>query len=130
MAVALPEPLKKLLDEPSFATVATLMPDGSPHLSVVWVKREGDTIVFSTVEGRRKQRNLARDPRVSVLINPPDAPYTYGEVRGTATMTTEGGKELINELSRKYTGKDYTNDGPDDVRVCVRITPEKVVARF
>ncbi|MFD8994665.1 PPOX class F420-dependent oxidoreductase [Streptomyces abikoensis] len=128
----LSEDLKKYIDDnPAFVTVATVQPDGSPQLSVTWVKRDGDDLLFSTTVGRRKERNLRRDPRVTVLVNPPNAPYTYAEVRGTADITTEGGDELIDELSRKYTGKDYADFNPaakdDAQRVVVRITPRKVV---
>ncbi|MFG2296587.1 PPOX class F420-dependent oxidoreductase [Streptomyces sp. NPDC048603] len=128
----LSDDLKKYLDDnPAFATVATIQPDGSPQLSVVWIKRDGDDMLFSTTVGRRKELNLQRDPRVTIMINPPDAPYTYAEVRGTASMTTEGGPELIDELSRKYTGKDYADFNPasaqDSQRVVVRVTPRKVV---
>jgi PPOX class probable F420-dependent enzyme len=88
-------------------------------------------VLISTIIGRRKETNLRRDPRVTVMINTCNAPYTYAEIRGTATLTTEGGRELINELSRKYTGKDYADFNPaskDDAdRVVVRITPRKVV---
>jgi PPOX class probable F420-dependent enzyme len=132
VSAALSDDLKHLLDDnPVFATVATIQPDGSPQLSVVWIKRDGDDVLISTTIGRRKETNLRRDPRVTVMINPCNAPYTYAEIRGTATLTTEGGRELINELSRKYTGKDYTDFNPaskDDAdRVVVRITPRKVV---
>ncbi len=132
MSAALSDDLKHLLDDnPVFATVATIQPDGSPQLSVVWIKRDGDDVLISTTIGRRKETNLRRDPRVTVMINPCNAPYTYAEIRGTATLTTEGGRELINELSRKYTGKDYADFNPaskDDAdRVVVRITPRKVV---
>ncbi|MYT24948.1 TIGR03618 family F420-dependent PPOX class oxidoreductase [Streptomyces sp. SID7760] len=132
MSVALSETLKQYVDEhPVFATVATIQPDGSPQLSVVWLARDGDDLLFSTTVGRRKEKNLRADPRVSVMINPPDAPYTYAEIRGTAEMTTEGGDELINQLSRKYTGKDYADFNPaasqDAERLVVRITPRKVV---
>lgn len=134
MAAALSEDLKKVLDGPVFATVATIQPDGSPQLSVVWVKRDGDDVLFSTTVGRRKQANLSRDPRVTVLVNPADAPYTYAEIRGTATLTTEGGDELIDELSHKYTGKPYAEFNPaakdDNERVVVRITPRKIVGRI
>jgi PPOX class probable F420-dependent enzyme len=128
----LSEDLKKYLDDtPVFATVATVQPDGSPQLSVVWIKRDGDDVLISTTIGRRKETNLRRDPRVTIMINPPDAPYTYAEIRGTATLTTEGAQELINDLSRKYTGKDYPDFNPaskdDAERVVVRITPHKVV---
>ncbi|MEU6991648.1 PPOX class F420-dependent oxidoreductase [Streptomyces sp. NPDC046465] len=112
-------------------TVATIQPDGSPQLSPVWVKRDGDEVLFSTTVGRRKEKNLRRDPRVTVLVQPFDAPYTYAEIRGTATMTTEGGQELIDELSMKYTGKPYAEFNPsskdDSERVVVRVAARKVV---
>ncbi|CCB75196.1 MULTISPECIES: PPOX class F420-dependent oxidoreductase [Streptomycetaceae] len=131
MAATLPDALKKLLDSPVFITVATIQPDGSPQVSPVWVKRDGDDLLFSTTVGRRKERNLRRDPRVTVVVQPADAPYTYAEIRGTAELTTEGGQELIDELSRKYTGKDYRDFNPASVddaeRVVVRIAPRKVV---
>jgi len=129
---AVPEKLsgrtKELLDGRSFAVVATVQPDGSPQASVVWVKRDGDDILFSTVEGRRKHLNMERDPRISLVINPPDHPYHYFEARGEVSMVREGGRELINELSRKYRhGKDYEADGPEDVRVVVRLSPRKII---
>ncbi|WP_424889729.1 PPOX class F420-dependent oxidoreductase, partial [Streptomyces sp. XH2] len=130
MVATLSDDLKKLLDDaPVFATVATVQPDGSPQLTVTWLTRDGDDLLISTTVGRRKEQNMRRDPRVTVMINPPNAPYTYAEVRGTATITTEGGQELIDELSRKYTGKDYADFNPaakdDAQRVVVRVTPRE-----
>lgn len=134
MTAGLSAELKALLDTPVFVTVATVQPDGSPQVSPVWVKRDGDDLLISTTVGRRKEKNLSRDPRVSVVVQPFDAPYTYAEIRGTATLTTEGGQELIDELSAKYTGKKYAEfnpeSGADDERVVVRITPRKVVGRI
>lgn len=132
MPTALSDDLRKLIDDtPVFASIATIQPDGSPQVSVTWLGRDGDDLLFSTTVGRRKEKNLRRDPRVTVLINPHNAPYTYAEVRGTAELTTEGGQELINELSLKYTGKDYADFNPssagDSERVVVRVTPRKVV---
>ena len=132
MTVALSDDLKQYIDDNAvFACVATVQPDGRTQQSITWIAHDGDDLLISTTTGRRKARNLARDPRVSVMINPPDAPYTYAEVRGTATLTTEGGSELIDKLSRKYTGKDYADFNPDSrheaPRVVVRITPRKVV---
>ncbi|AZM54006.1 PPOX class F420-dependent oxidoreductase [Streptomyces sp. WAC 01529] len=133
MSAALSDQLKALLDAPSFITVATIQPDGSPQLSPVWVKRDGDDVLFSTTIGRRKEKNLRRDPRVTVLLQPFDAPYTYAEIRGTAQLTTEGGQELIDELSLKYTGKKYAEFNPaskdDAPRVVVRVSARKVVGR-
>ncbi|MFE2108693.1 PPOX class F420-dependent oxidoreductase [Kitasatospora sp. NPDC059463] len=127
MSAQLSDRAKALIDAKSFAVVSTIQPDGSPQSSVVWVTRDGEDILFSTVEGRRKHLNLLKDPRVSLVVNPPENPYTYLEVRGEVSLTREGGRELIDELSRKYQGKDYDYDGPEDVRVVVRITPRKVV---
>ncbi|MFF4574089.1 PPOX class F420-dependent oxidoreductase [Streptomyces sp. NPDC001410] len=131
MPAALSDQLKSLLDGPVFIIVGTVQPDGSPQMSPVWVKRDGDQILFSTTVDRRKKKNLDRDPRVSVVVQDPKMPYVYGEIRGTAEMTTQGGPELIDELSMKYTGKNYAEFNPasaeDAERVVVRITPRKVV---
>ncbi|MFB7498970.1 PPOX class F420-dependent oxidoreductase [Streptomyces sp. NPDC056161] len=131
MSVALPDRLKALLDSPVFVVLGTVQPDGSPQLSPVWVKREGDQILISTTVDRRKKLNLDRDPRVSVVVQDPDSPYEYAEIRGSAELTTEGGQELIDELSLKYTGKKYAEFAPDSVRdaerVVVRVTPRRVV---
>ncbi|MGG2465878.1 PPOX class F420-dependent oxidoreductase [Streptomyces sp. RGM 3693] len=134
MTATLSDNLKELLDSPVFVTVGTIQPDGSPQLSPVWVKRDGDDLLISTTVGRRKERNLRRDPRVSVVLQPFEAPYSYAEIRGEASLSTEGGQELIDELSLKYTGKPYAEFNPasadDDQRVVVRITPRKVVGRI
>ncbi|MFD9479886.1 MULTISPECIES: PPOX class F420-dependent oxidoreductase [Streptomyces] len=132
MPAALSDDLKKLIDDsPVFATVATIQPDGSPQLTITWLTRDGDDLLVSTTVGRRKEKNLRADPRITVMINPANAPYSYAEVRGTAELTTEGGQELINALSRKYTGKEYADFNPaskeDAERVVVRVTPRKVV---
>lgn len=133
MAAELSDKLKALLDTPVFISVATIQPDGSPQVSPVWVKRDGDDLLFSTTIGRRKEKNLRRDPRVTVLLQPFDAPYTYAEIRGEATMTTEGGQELIDALALKYTGLKYVEFNPssvnDEPRVVVRVTARKVVGR-
>ncbi|MER6073794.1 PPOX class F420-dependent oxidoreductase [Streptomyces sp. NPDC001817] len=134
MPATLPDRLKSLLDGPVFIVVGTIQPDGRPQMSPVWVKRDGDQILFSTTVDRRKKKNLDRDPRVSVVVQDPEMPYVYAEIRGTAELATQGAKELIDELSLKYTGKQYAEFNPDSVndadRVVVRITPEKVVGMF
>ncbi|MGW0766833.1 PPOX class F420-dependent oxidoreductase [Streptomyces sp. NPDC002676] len=134
MPAALSDRLKSLLDGPVFIVVGTIQPDGSPQLSPVWVKRDGDQILFSTTVDRRKKKNLDRDPRVSVVVQDPEMPYVYGEIRGTAELSTDGARELIDELSMKYTGKKYAEFNPasagDADRVVVRITPKKVVGMF
>jgi PPOX class probable F420-dependent enzyme len=131
MTAHLSDELKALLDSKVFISVATIQPDGSPQVSPVWVKRDGDDVLFSTTVDRRKEKNLRRDPRVTVLVQPADNPYAYAEIRGTAELSTEGGQELIDELSLKYTGKKYAEFNPqsaqDAERVVVRIRARKVV---
>ncbi|MEU6096574.1 PPOX class F420-dependent oxidoreductase [Streptomyces sp. NPDC047079] len=130
-AAVLSDRLKSLLDRPVFVVLGTIQPDGSPQLSPVWVKRDGDHLLVSTTVDRRKKKNIDSDPRVSVVVQDPDSPYEYAEIRGTAEMTTEGARELIDELSLKYTGKKYAEFNPasaqDAERVVVRIVPRKVV---
>lgn len=127
----LDENAKAILDGVNFATIATVQPDGQPQLSVVWVERDGNDVLVSTTSNRQKFRNISRDPRVTLLAYPADEPYSYVEVRGTATMTEEGGRALIDRLCHRYTGATrYTgDDGTDNVRVVVRITPQHVVSR-
>ena len=132
MSASLPDQAKTWLDAAEYATIATIEPDGRPQLSVVWVERDGDDLLVSTIEGRRKHANLVRDPRATVLVYPAEAPEAYVEVRGSVTMTRDGGPELINRLARQYDGVERftADDGTDRVRVVVRITPVKVVVRM
>ncbi|MET9802971.1 PPOX class F420-dependent oxidoreductase [Streptomyces sp. NPDC006368] len=135
MAVSLSDDLKTYIDESkAFATVATILPDGQPHLTVVWIKRDGDDLIFSTTVDRVQGRNLARDPRVTVMINPPETPYVYAAIRGTATVTPDPSAEIVDELSLKYTGQKYATFNPasknDGDRVLVRVTPVRITGRF
>lgn len=130
MSVELPEKAKAWIDAPEFVTLATLAPGGQPHLSVLWVTRDGDDVLLSSVVGRFNERNLRRDPRVTVLLSPRDNPYSYVEVRGTCTLTEEGGRELIDDLHEKYRGsRPYPHDKNGQVRVVIRVKAEKVVLR-
>jgi PPOX class probable F420-dependent enzyme len=91
------------------------------------VKRDGDQVLFSTVESRQKARNLRRDPRVSVSVFDPANPYLSVEIRGRAELTVDEHKTLPVELSQKYLGEDPPAESPDEVRLVVRITPDKVI---
>jgi PPOX class probable F420-dependent enzyme len=129
MPVALPELAKELLDRSTFVVLSTLNPDGSPQSSVVWAMREGDEIVFSTILGRRKTKNMARDPRISICAYDPADPYRYFEARGPVRMTQEGGQELINRLAQRYLSGPYEEYAPDSVRVVCRLAPTSVVTQ-
>ena len=125
--MTLPDRAREWLDARAFVSLATVNRDGSPHSSVHWVGRDGDDILLSTVRGRRHATNVERDPRISVLLIGAD-PYEYLEVRGTATVTEEGGRELIDDLHEKYRGsRPYPSDVPGAVRLLVRLPPEHVV---
>jgi PPOX class probable F420-dependent enzyme len=129
VAQVLPDGARALLDGDDVAVVTTLEPDGTPQSSVIWVARDGDDVLFSTVRGRRKTANLERDPRATVVIYPRDRPQSYLEVRGRVTITEDPESTLIHDLVRTYTGADrYTGDeGTDNRRVVVRLTPGRVV---
>jgi len=122
----LPEGARALFDGPNHVAVTTIDPDGSPQMSLVWAKTDGEAVVFSTIKGRRKFANLSRDPRVGALVYAAVDPYVYAEVRGTATITEDPRAELINELALKYTGEPF-GERPGEQRVIVRIKPRKVV---
>ena len=100
-------------------------PDGSPQTSVVWVGRDGADLLFSTVAGRVKHRNMLRDPRVSVSVIDSADPENYVELRGRVSMTPDIGRQLDTQLSWKYDGRDPGEDRPGAVRVVVRMVPEK-----
>jgi PPOX class probable F420-dependent enzyme len=127
MGERLPEPVRALADSPIYVTLATLRPDGSPRLTVLWIERDGDDLLLSTVRGRAKERDIARDGRVGLMFLDQREPYSYVEVRGTATLTDQGGRELIDRLAVKYTGEPYKWDEPDAVRVVIRVTPIRVL---
>ncbi|MEV0930280.1 PPOX class F420-dependent oxidoreductase [Streptomyces phaeochromogenes] len=127
MTISFDDSVRALLDGKNFASVATLGPGGAPQNSVVWFKREGDTVVFSSTDGRQKVRNLRRDPRISVSVYDLANPYTSVEIRGTAEILPDEGKRLPYELSHKYLGIDPPEEKDDEVRVIVRVVPERIV---
>ncbi|MFI6501950.1 PPOX class F420-dependent oxidoreductase [Nonomuraea typhae] len=127
MAV-LSDEVRKLFDGPNYATVTSLNPDGGPQSTVIWVRTDGNDILFSTVKGRRKPRNYQRDPRTSILVIDPANPFRYAEVRGTVTLEDDPAGDLIQELSEKYRGKPW-EEHPGAERLIVRVRPEKVILR-
>jgi PPOX class probable F420-dependent enzyme len=121
------EQTKEIIDKKGFAHVATLMDDGSPQVTPVWVDYEGDDVYINTAEGRLKAKNLSRDPRVALSITDPDDPYRMVTVRGRAVLTDDGADEHIDSLAKKYLGKDeYPFRQEGEVRLKVRIVPETV----
>jgi PPOX class probable F420-dependent enzyme len=113
-------------DNPFPAVVTTLRKDGTPHSTVVWIEEEGGDILFNTAEGRAKPRELAADPRVSITFVDPSDMFRWVSVSGRAELTTEGARETIDKLAKKYLGKDEYPWYQGEQRIDVRIKPEKV----
>ena len=122
----LPHEIKAALDEKVFAHMATLNPDGSPQVSVVWVGRDGDKVLVSTATGRVKPRNIAHDPRVALSFSPPSKPYTNIVMQGRVTKVAQDGTWLIDALSDKYRGKPDYNGPKGEVRENYEITIDSI----
>lgn len=115
---------KRLIDGRNFAALATVMPDGSPQSSTMWIDRDGDTVRFNTAKGRVKDRNLAADGRIAISIFNHEDPYENVSLQGEVVeQTTEGAVAHIHRLSRKYLGRDYPwlSESEQRVTLLVRI---------
>ena len=134
MSATIPENYRHLLGAPVFVTCVTLMPDGQPQAAVVWCSFDGTHIWVNSADGRQKNRNMARDPRVTVLAFDPDNPYRYLEVRGVVDeITAEGATDHIHSLSLAYNGEpDYYKNQPalreTETRTIFKIRPVRVNA--
>jgi len=130
LAAQLPEAAQKLLREPNFAHLATLMPDGSPQVTPVWVDFDGKHILVNTAEGRRKPKNIRRDPRVALDVTSRDDPYRMVTVRGRVVeVTHDGADEHIDKMAKKYLGQDkYPFRSSGEQRVIFKIEPERVTS--
>ena len=125
--MTLPDGLLALLRAPSTCYLATVMSDGSPQLTQVWVDTDGTDVVINTVEGHQKLRNVRRDPRVALTVSDPADPSDYVQIRGVVReITTDGAREHIDVVSQKYLGKPYPSfGGSTQQRVVLRITPQR-----
>jgi len=122
------EKYSDLFQKKAFANLGTLMPDGSPQVTPVWIDYDGKHILFNSALGRVKDKNVRRDPRVSVSIQDPDNPYRYLEIRGRVVeITQNGADEHINKLAQKYLGQAvYPYRQPGEVRVLYKVQPDRV----
>jgi PPOX class probable F420-dependent enzyme len=126
MSVTLSDAARRLIDGNNFATVATLGRDGQPQSSVVWIDRDGDTLLFTVTADKQKARNLARDPRVALSVFDLGNPYHSVEVRGTVELVEDPEKSLSERLSQKYLGESPPPEPAHIMRLVARITPSKV----
>ncbi|MGD0637143.1 MAG: PPOX class F420-dependent oxidoreductase [Nitrososphaerales archaeon] len=120
---------KELIDGRNFASVATLMQDGSPQVAPLWIDREGDTIILNTTRSRQRTKNVRRDRRVAITVFDQGNPYSNVSIRGKAIeITEEGAEEHIDRMSMKYLGKPYPYEDrtPKDPRVLIRVEAEHI----
>lgn len=128
----LPDSVKKLIESKTYANVATLMPDGSPHVTQTWVDHEGDVVLINTFEGSQKYRNAVRNPKIALDICDPASPYNTAMIRGTVKeVTFDGAEEHVDKMAKKYLGQDkYPMRRPGVRRVLIKIGATHVVAPF
>lgn len=126
---SIPRDFDDLFERATFAQLATLTPDGFPHVTPVWIDYDSDTdrLLVNTERGRRKEKNARNDPRVGVAMTDPDDPYRALSILGEIDeITEEGAREHIDVLSQRYTGSEYQFE-IQTVRVLLKICPEEVI---
>ena len=128
MPVQLSEKARALIEGTNFGNLATIMPDGSPHVAPVWIDFDAGDVLVNTAEGRQKTKNIQRDPRVAIDVFNNENPYEMVAIRGRVVeLTHEGADAHIDKLAKKYLGRDtYPFRQPGEQRVILRIQPEKV----
>ena len=128
MPQAISSGFRKLMGEPAFCQLATIMPDGSPQITQVWVETDGEHILINTPEGSQKEKNIRRDPRVAVNVVDPSNAWRLAMVRGRVVdVNNEDAVEQIDRLAKKYLNQDtYPFHRPDQVRTTIKIAPDKI----
>jgi len=130
MATAIPTSHADLFKKTAFANLATINADGTPQVTPVWIDWDGTNVLVNTAQGRVKDRNLRKNPKVAISIMDPENPYRYLAIQGRVVgVTTNGADAHIDKMAKKYMGKDsYPFRTPTEVRVLFTIAPEKVHA--
>ncbi len=130
MSEVIPARFLELFQKKSFGHLATLLPNGTPQTSPVWVDFDNTYVLVNSARGRLKDKNMRQRPQVALSIQDPDDPYRYLEVRGRVVEITEqGAEEHIDRLAKRYLGLDrYPYRQPGEVRVIYKIKPERTSA--
>ena len=122
--------IRKLFEDKNFAFLGTIMKDGRPQVSPIWIDIDDNNniILFNTAQGRIKHKNISRDPRVSLSLVDKNNPYSMVTIQGTVIeQTTIGADEHIDKLAKKYLNIDrYPSHSPSIKRVICKIKPEKM----
>ena len=126
--MALDDEVIRLAKGPNLATVVTLMPNGQPQALLTWIDTDGEVLLVNTEPQRQKARNVARDPRVTILIHSASDPADWAEVRGHVVGTVGGvaAREHVDELSNRYEHTDYQAPVGPNGRIILRVAPDKV----
>jgi PPOX class probable F420-dependent enzyme len=126
----LTEPVIKIIKDKNFAFLGTIMKDGRPQVSPIWIDIDDNNniLLFNTAQGRIKHKNISRDPRVSLSLVDKNNPYSMVTIQGTVIeQTTIGADEHIDKLAKKYLNIDrYPSHSPSIKRVICKIKPEKI----
>jgi PPOX class probable F420-dependent enzyme len=130
----LSQAVRYILDGPHLSVLATIDPDGKPQTSVIFVKQDGDHILFSTIKGRRKTTNLGHDPRATLLIHglPVERPNyagdgpNYASISGTVQLTDDPHGEFHQEMYDLHMGGATPPPEPGVQRVIARIVPQRI----
>ena len=128
MAITLSDTQRKLLDGKNFAYVALVDASGTPQNTPVWIEYDGTHVLFNSEEKRAKIKHMRTNPSVAICVSNSENPYQYIEIRGKVVdITTDGADEMIDRLAKRYMGVDkYPFNKPGDVRVVIKVEPEKV----
>ena len=127
MAIALPQSVKKILQDKAYGHVITFNPDGKPQPTMVWMDVEGDEVLFNTAEGRLKPKNLRRDHRVIISVQDRNDPQSYMVFHGKASVTEAGADEHIDKLAKRFLGADkYPFRRPGEKRLVVRVKVDRI----
>jgi PPOX class probable F420-dependent enzyme len=125
----LPDSVKRLIEEKTYANLATLMPDGSPHVVITWVDHDGDTVLINTNEGSQKYKNAKRNPKIALDVIDTTNPFRAAFIRGRVKdVTFDGAEDHIDRMAMKYLGMNkYPRRMPGIRRVLIKIEPTHVI---
>lgn len=131
MAEQIPDKVLDLFEQPVLAHLATVMPDGTPQVTPVWVDFDGTHILVNTAKGRQKELNMRHREKVGLDMVANDNAWHWLSVRGhVSEITEEGADDHIDKMSKKYTGNDkYGFHQPGETRVICKIVPDRVIAQ-
>jgi PPOX class probable F420-dependent enzyme len=127
MPVALPQSVKKLLQDKAYGHVVTFNAQGSQQVTMVWMDVDGDEVLFNTAEGRKKLQNVRRDPRITVSVQDRNNPQAYAVFHGKARVTEAGADDQIDKLAKRFLNVDkYPFRRPGEKRLIIRISVDRL----